>query len=239
MDEKNVTTALKVSKCMEVAINSLNDEVKESLYRLVVFQGFSFHRKFAEKVLKTDTPSNDLLILERARLLDFRQGLISDHKSNRDSKERGIYSLQPLVYKYLNESIQREQKSSIKEVIRDAKCKFVNLYEKEISHMMLNIDTKIIKGTKLLEFHKPHIKHFFSLLENEKSVLEPYPTQSTAKEFLKKKMIFELADVIIPDVQKRRLYKVRIFFQMFIYLFLFSVPSYVHYNRFVYSKFAL
>ena len=209
MDEKNTTEALKVSNCVKVAIDSLDNEVKESLYRLVVFQDSSFHKKSLEKVLNLNESksSEHLSKLINAHLLDCRKSLKIDSQQDDDSK--GKYSLQPLVYKYVHECIQRRQiKSSLQDAVRDATTKFVELYEERISHLVFKMDTKCLKAMKSLEFEKMHIKNYYSILENKKPLLKPYPRQSQAKDFLKKKRVSDLADLVLSDVQKRRLYKV-------------------------------
>ena len=70
------------------------------------------------------------------------------------------------------------------------------------------MDTKCIKGLRELELHRNHIMYFYNILENKKALFTPYSKKNHTQDFLRKKRVSDLGDLLLPDVQKRRLFKV-------------------------------
>lgn len=191
-DKKNVTSALAVGNCIDATIKLLPEEFQKELVRLSVFQSGTFSKSSAEAV-----------VANQERVSETLEMLLDHHLIEEDNN---MYSLQPLVYRYIEE--WKKPKHLLKE-LAEANRRFVELFEGKINNIVKLYDMKCHKGIKRLEDNRQHILRFYDLLETDNDLDSwRYEVKVKSNKFvLTKKRVSDLADLLLSDAKKRRLFK--------------------------------
>ncbi|XP_052817132.1 uncharacterized protein LOC128243403 isoform X1 [Mya arenaria] len=204
--DKNVTKGVGIHKIIQEAVNCLKEPPRVALICLTVFQSSPFDMKSAQKVigLKNSRECTSLLqALHESHLLEVE--VEPSGKGRTENRaEKYLYSLHPLVHQYLTEwkmtrDLQNHHKCAIQ--------RFVDYYEGVISKLVKKMHTSYWKGRKILEKHKIHITQFYKIMADEAHYLKTHSKSFKRKTFLEKKFVSDLADILLSDVMKRRMFE--------------------------------
>ncbi|XP_045192117.1 uncharacterized protein LOC123548698 [Mercenaria mercenaria] len=193
MDKKNVTKALKVDSCIKEAIDNLDTNPKKALVYLSVFQSSPFDLESASRVI--GRLGSELQDLYNCHLIEAEE-----LGSLKDKKQKMLYSLHPLVFRYISEWKKPNE-------LKSAYQNFVSHYEKIVSSVVKLLESKYWKGQKKLESHKVHILKFYEIMSEHPELLKSHSKKTDDKGLLVKKRMSDLADILLSLVQNRRMFQ--------------------------------
>ncbi|KAK3588308.1 hypothetical protein CHS0354_000310 [Potamilus streckersoni] len=203
LDEKDVTETLRVKKCLQQTICTLQSDLQEMLVCMSVFQTspISFHdacsilyskRQKSRKTSK-DThqrqPEDKLKELNRYHLIEI------------DTEEKRInVSLHPLVYKYLLEWNPQTFKVSLDEAYKSFAVKMESIINKIGKYLSMDC----FKGLRKIEEYKTHITKYYYHMYKDSRILPSYKVERvSSKDVLQKFRIRELTDILFSNDRKR------------------------------------
>ena len=199
---KNVTKGLGVNECLKVAIDKLSHIEQSALVGLSVFQSSPCLIKDALDVLTSlklcDSDEKDIV----TKLINCHLVLQEDMDRDDDSYK---VSLHPLVYQYIQEW---KKDKDLLLVLRKATETFVSLFEGTIGHIVRSMSTTYQKAWQKLDDQHVHIMKYYDIMADQKDILPPHPKSTSEKAFLMKKRVSDLADILLSNAKKRRLFKV-------------------------------
>ncbi|KAL3866827.1 hypothetical protein ACJMK2_044088 [Sinanodonta woodiana] len=200
LDEKDVTETLRVKKCLEQAISTLQSDFQEMLVCMSVFQ--------TSPIVFDDACSILNRIKEKPNDLIKRRTLYQLKELNRyhlieiyaDGKIDYV-SLHPLVYKYLIEWNPPEFKMALDEAYKSFAVKMENIINKIGKYL----STDCFKGLRKIEEYKTHITKYYYHMYKDPRILPSYKVARVElKDVLFQKLrIRELTDILFSNDRKR------------------------------------
>ncbi|KAL4234898.1 hypothetical protein ACF0H5_006539 [Mactra antiquata] len=207
MDKKNVTSQMKIDKCIKKSIENLEPDHLKSLVGLSVFQSSMFIVGMAEKIIKkclgnSFSEGNDVeAILQSLHDLHLLEA-VNYGKKDENSKHKCKYSLHPLVFRYLSEW---KKPADLAKIYLAALQQFVSIFERMICKIVGLMESKQQKGQKKLDDNRVHILKYYGIVADQPKVMPPYIRKTNDIGLYQKKCVSDLADTLISLVQARRM----------------------------------
>lgn len=192
-------------KCLSISFLQLNhclqepyerlDNYKYTLCKLSLFGTAKFDLKsativtFGKKSSKDETVENQkelqmILLLFKSRHLieientDGDESYETDPNIEREHTEHKIFSLHPLVYKFL---IERLKDDDVFEEIKKAKYNYLSLYNELVLEIGTTYDSNVLLAREKCEKQRVHISKYLQLLEEHENVLTAEEAKSMSK----------------------------------------------------------
>jgi tetratricopeptide (TPR) repeat protein len=144
---------------------------------------------FGKKSSKDETVENQrelqmILLLFKSRHLieiedtDGDESYETDSNIEREHTEHKLFSLHPLVYKFLTE---RSKDKDVFEEIQKAKYNYLSLYNELVIKIGTTYDTNVLLAREKCEKQRVHISKYIQLLEEHENVLSAKEAKSISK----------------------------------------------------------
>ena len=188
------TSFLQLNHCLQEPYERL-DNYKHTLCKLSLFGTAKFNLKsativtFGKKSSKDETVENQrelqmILLLFKSRHLieientDGDESYETDSNIDREHTEHKLFSLHPLVYKFLTE---RSKDKDVFEEIQKAKYNYLSLYNELVFEIGTTYDSNVLLAREKCEKQRVHISKYMQLLEELENVLSAKEVKSMSK----------------------------------------------------------
>lgn len=199
LDSRNIAKGLGVVECIKRGVDNLDEEMKTRLVCLSVFQSSPFSKRYAKYVCGQEGESENevwgkVSELERKHLIE-------------KEAVSGKRSLQPLVYQYIT---AWKKPKHLKDAEANATKQFIKLLENTVGKITKKLSTSAKDGLRKMENEKVHILKFYDLMADHPDVLPEAQKRMSEKDAVLKKRVSDLADILLCNAKKRRLFKVHV-----------------------------
>jgi len=188
------TSFLQLNHCLQEPYERL-DNYKYTLCKLSLFGTSKFDLKsativtFGKKSSKDETLENQrelqmIFLLFKSRHLIEIENTDGDEiyetypNIEREHTEHKIFSLHPLVYKFLTE---RSKDKDVFEEIQKAKSNYLSLYNELVLEIGTTYDSNVLLAREKCEKQRVHISKYLQLLEEHENVLSAEEAKSMSK----------------------------------------------------------
>ncbi|KAL3866826.1 hypothetical protein ACJMK2_044087 [Sinanodonta woodiana] len=198
LDEKDVTDTLRVKKCLQQTIGTLQSDLQEMLVCMSVFQTSPISLLDACNILynKKEKSTNQFKD-PKEKINELNQYHLIEIDS--EGKNPNV-SLHPLVYKYLIEWNPPEFKMALDKAYKRFAVKMENIINKIGKYL----STDCFRGLRKIEEYKTHITKYYYHMYKDPRILPSYKVARVAsKDVLQKLRIRELTDILFSNDRKR------------------------------------